>query len=53
MKTLRQYGKVQVFGEETKTTQALKPVLISSSGLANPACTEHIARILTLDDLSV
>ena len=53
MKTLRQYGRVQVFREETKTTQALKLVLISSSGLANPACTEHIARILTLDDLSV
>lgn len=43
--------KASVFREETGTKQAIKSVMVCASGLASTAHTEHIARVLTLDDL--
>ena len=43
--------KVQVFREESNTRAALKLVMICSEGISGKAHTEHISRVLTLDDL--
>ncbi|MBR0092377.1 MAG: ATP-binding protein [Lachnospiraceae bacterium] len=43
--------KKEVFREETKTKQTLKTVLVSASGVAGVAHTEHISQILTLEEL--
>ena len=40
-----------IYREETKTKKALKVVMISAEGIAGTANTEHITRVLTLDDL--
>ena len=48
---LRLLNKKDVFQEETGTKQALKIVLISAEGLAGTAHTEHIASVITKDDL--
>lgn len=45
------YRKAKVFREETKTTNALKWVLITANGIRGTAYTERISKILTLDDL--
>ena len=44
-------NKVAVFRDETGTDHALKIVLVTTAGLAGTAHTEHISRVLTLDDL--
>ena len=44
-------NKREVFRKETGTKHALKLVMISAGGIAGVAHTEHIARVLTLDDL--
>lgn len=43
--------KRDVFQTETGTKQALKIVLISAEGIAGTAHTEHLADVITLDDL--
>lgn len=43
--------KKNVYREETGTQAALKIVMISAEGVQGSAHTEHIAQILTLDDL--
>ena len=43
--------KRDIYHEETKTKNALKIVLISAEGISGKANTEHISRVLTLDDL--
>ena len=43
--------KRDVFGEETRTRLALKLVMVTSAGISGVAHTEHIAQVLTLDDL--
>lgn len=43
--------KRDVFRKETGAKHALKLVMISAEGIAGVAHTEHIARVLTLDDL--
>ena len=43
--------KVSVFQKETKTKAALKIVMICSEGIAGTAHTEHIAQVLTLEEL--
>lgn len=44
-------NKLESFREETGTKNALKLVLICAEGIAGSAHTEHISRVLTLDDL--
>jgi len=44
-------NKAQIFREETGSEQALKTVLISAEGLSGTAHREHIAHVITLDDL--
>ena len=44
-------NKEDVFREETKTKNRLRLVIISAAGLAGVAHTEHIAQVLTLQDL--
>ena len=44
-------NKAEVFRDETKTKHAIRLVLISASGLAGVAHTEHLAQTLTLEDL--
>ncbi len=44
-------NKVNVYREETGTSQALKLVMISAEGIAGSAHTEHIAKEITLEDL--
>ena len=44
-------NKADVFREETKTKNRLRLVMISAAGLAGAAHTEHIAQVLTLQDL--
>lgn len=44
-------NKLEVYREESHTKAALKIILISAEGVAGTAHTEHIARVLTLDDL--
>ena len=43
--------KRDIYREETKTDKALKIVVISAEDIAGKANTEHITRVLTLDDL--
>ena len=43
--------KRDVFREHTKTKQALKLVLITSSGIAGMLHAEHISQVITIDDL--
>ena len=43
--------KRDIFQTKTETTNALKIVLISVSGLAGVAHTEHISDVVTMDDL--
>ncbi len=44
-------NKIEVFKQETKKKSALKLVMISAEGIRGSAHTEHITRVLTLDDL--
>ena len=44
-------NKIEVYRQETKTKNALKLVMISAEGIKGSAHTEHITRVLTLDDL--
>ena len=44
-------NKMERFKQETGNKKALKLVMISVSGLAGTAHTEHVSRVLTLDDL--
>ena len=44
-------NKIEVFKQETKKKTALKLVMISAEGIKGSAHTEHITRVLTLDDL--
>ena len=44
-------NKIKTFKEETGNTNALKIVMISVSGIAGTAHTDHISKVLTLDDL--
>lgn len=44
-------NKIEVFKQETKTKNVLKLVMISAEGIKGSAHTEHITRVLTLDDL--
>ena len=44
-------NKIEVFKQETKTKHALKLVMISAEGIKGTSHTEHITRVLTLDDL--
>lgn len=44
-------NKIEVFKDETKIRLGIKPVMIYSDGIKGSAHTEHIARVLTLDDL--
>mgnify|MGYP003290841557 CR=1 FL=1 len=43
--------KREVFREKTATKNALKLIMISATGIAGLAHTEHIADVVTLDDL--
>ena len=43
--------KMDIYRAETKTKKALKIVMICTENLAGTANTEHITRVLTLDDL--
>ena len=43
--------KRDVFKEKTNTKNALRIVLISASGLAGVAHTEHISQVITMEDL--
>ena len=43
--------KRDIYRKETKTDKALKIVVISAENIAGKANTEHITRVLTLDDL--
>ena len=42
-----------IYRKETKTDKALKIVVISAEDIAGKANTEHITRVLTLDDLFI
>ena len=44
-------NKLRVYQEETGTTQALKMVMVLTAGVAGVAHTEHVSRVITLDDL--
>lgn len=44
-------NKLEVFREETKTKNALKIVMICTNGISGNAHTEHISRVVELDDL--
>ena len=44
-------NKVEVFRQESGSKNAMKLVMISAEGIAGVAHTEHISRIITLDDL--
>lgn len=44
-------NKISAFRQETMTNNALKIVMICSDGIAGSAHTEHISKVLTLDDL--
>ena len=46
-------NKIAVFKEEAGTERALKLVMVTAAGIAGTAHTEHISRILTIDDLFV
>ena len=43
--------KRDIYRKETKTDKALKIVVISAENISGKANTEHITRVLTLDDL--
>ena len=43
--------KVDVFRQESESKNAMKLVMISAEGIAGIAHTEHISRVITLDDL--
>ncbi len=43
--------KMDLYRKETKTDKALKIVMISAEGIAGKANTEHITRVMTLEDL--
>ena len=43
--------KIESFKRETKTKHAIKLVMICSEGIKGSIHTEHITRVLTLDDL--
>ena len=43
--------KMDVYRAETKTKMALKLIMICTEGIAGTANTEHVTRVLTLDDL--
>ena len=45
--------KRDIYRKETKTDKALKIVVISAEDIAGKANTEHITRVLTLDDLFI
>ena len=45
--------KRDIFRKETKTDKALKIVVISAEDIVGKANTEHITRVLTLDDLFI
>jgi hypothetical protein len=40
-----------VYAKEAQTKQPIRLVLVSASGMADAAHTEHISRVVTLDDL--
>ena len=44
-------NKIELFKQETKTKHTIKLVMISAEGIKGSAHTEHITRVLTLDDL--
>ena len=44
-------NKIEVFKQETKKKNALKLVMISAEGIKGSAHTEHITKVLTMDDL--
>ena len=44
-------NKIETYRKETKTDKALKLVIISAEDIVGKANTEHITRVLTLDDL--
>ena len=44
-------NKRDTFKEMTETRQSLRLVLISAQGLSGTAHTDHIAEVITLDDL--
>ncbi len=48
---LRLLNKIERFQQETGTKKALKLVMISAEGIAGTAHTEHISKVITLDDL--
>ncbi len=43
--------KIELYKQETKKKHAIKLVMISAEGIKGSANTEHITRVLTLDDL--
>ena len=43
--------KIELYKQETKKKHAIKLVMISAEGIKGSAHTEHITRVLTLDDL--
>ena len=45
--------KMELFRQETGTRRALKLVMICSDGIAGTAHTEHISRVLVLDEMFV
>ena len=47
----RLLNKMEVFRDETEASEAIKIVLVSSSGVAGVAHTERISNVVTLDDL--
>ena len=44
-------NKVERFRQESGSANALKLVMICVSGIAGKAHTEHISKVITLDDL--
>ena len=43
--------KRDVFKEKTKTSQALKTIMISAKGVSGTAHTSYLSDVITLDDL--
>lgn len=48
---VRLLDKMAVYAKEAQTKQPIRLVLVSASGMADAAHTEHISRVVTLDDL--
>jgi hypothetical protein len=48
---VRLLNKMAVYAKEAQTKQPIRLVLVSASGMADAAHTEHISRVVTLDDL--